>query len=668
MNPLLRVPFEIPFAQIQVEHIVPAVRELISESQKNIDLLADMAEKYGIERSFDNTIWPFEESTIHLENAMAVVRHLEAVSNSPELREAIQTIEGEVSAFYSSIPLNEKLWIALQAVPQEGLSQIEKRCLELHIDAFRRHGAQLEPELKKRALEINVELQGLCTKYSQNVLDATNAYELIVEDEARLAGLPEHAKAAAKASAEAKGKAGYRFTLQAPSLSPAITYIEDASIRKELWEAYNTRATGGQFDNRELMRQILTLRREKAHLLGYFTFADFVLADRMAERGVIAREFVSELEKATRERFVAEHEELEQFAGKKLEPWDVGYYSEKMRVALYDIDEEALRPYFPADQVMNGMLRLFEKVLGIEVREVQGATVYDPSVKYYEIYSDGRMVGAFFADWYPRESKRGGAWMQNLITGGPRMDGSFAPHLGVICGNMTPPMPGKPALLTHREVETIFHEFGHLLHHCLSEVPIRSLSGTSVPWDFVELPSQIMENWCWERTSLDFFAAHYETGEKIPEELLTRMRRARTFRGASMQMRQLGFATVDLVLHTQFDPNVEMDVVELANQVLQRFTPIQLPENYGMILSFTHLFSGPVGYAAGYYSYKWAEVLDADAFSRFKEEGVLNEETGQDYRRKILSRGNSEPPRELFRAFMGRDPNQTALLERIGLA
>lgn len=664
MNPLLRVPFAIPFTQIQVEHIVPAIRELIAEGQKNID---DLAAQSGGERNFANTIMPLEELPVHLENAMGAVRHLEAVSNSPELREAIQTIEGEVSAFYSSIPLNEKLWIALQSVSPEGLTSIQRRCLELHIDAFRRLGSQLEPDLKKRALEINVELQGLCTNYSQNVLDATNAYELIVEEESRLAGLPEHAKAAAKASAEAKGKAGYRFTLQAPSLSPALTYLEDASIRKELWQAYNARATDGQYDNRQLIRQILTLRREKAHLLGYFTFADFVLADRMAERSVIAREFVSELEKATREKFLAEHEELEKFAGRKLDAWDVGYYAEKMRVALYDIDEEALRPYFPADQVMNGMLRLFEKILGIEGREIAEAKVYEPSVKYYEIHSDGRMVGAFFADWYPRESKRGGAWMQNLITGGPQTDQSFMPHLGVICGNMTPPMPGKPALLTHREVETIFHEFGHLLHHCLSEVPLRSLSGTSVPWDFVELPSQIMENWCWERTALDFFAAHYETGEKIPEDLLARLRRARTYRGASMQMRQLGFAMVDLVLHTEFDPNIEMDLLARANQVLQRYSPIQLPENYGMILSFTHLFASPVGYAAGYYSYKWAEVLDADAFSRFKEEGVLNEETGRDYRLKILSRGNSEPPRDLFRAFMGRDPNQNALLERIGL-
>jgi oligopeptidase A len=313
------------------------------------------------------------------------------------------------------------------------------------------------------------------------------------------------------------------------------------------------------------------------------------------------------------------------------------------------------------------MFELCEKLFGIEVRHIADAKVYEPSVRYNEIYSDGRMIGAFYADWFPRESKRGGAWMEALRTGGPQPDGSFAPHLGVICGNMTPPMPDQPALLTHREVETIFHEFGHLLHHCLSEVPLRSLSGTNVPWDFVELPSQIMENWCWERESLDFFARHHQTGEPIPEELFQKMKRARTYRAASGQMRQLGFATVDLVLHTEFVPNAEMDLVSLANTVLQRFTPITLPEKYGMILGFTHLFSGPVGYAAGYYSYKWAEVLDADAFSRFKEEGVLNGTVGREYREKILAKGNSEEPRDLFRNFMGRDATQTALLERIGL-
>jgi oligopeptidase A len=667
MNPLLRLPFEIPFDAVETAHIVPAVRELISESQKNIDEIANLGKSSAISLTYSAVVEALEESTINLENAMGLVRHLEAVSNSPELRAAIETIEPELSAFYAAIPLNEGLWKALGKVETDGLAAIERRNLEKQIEAFERHGARLEAPAKERLLAIEVELQRLCTKFSQNVLDATNAFELIVEDEGRLAGLPAHAKAAARAAAEAKGKTGYRFTLHAPSMQPALTYLDDAEIRRQLWEAYNHRAASGEFDNRGLMRQILTLRREKAHLLGFFNFADYVLADRMAVRGEVAREFLAELEKATRDKFLAEHRELEEFAGKKLDPWDLAYYAEKLRLARYDLDEEALRPYFEVDRTVQGMLRLFEGLLGIEVKEVAGAKVYDPAVKYYEIYSEGRLLGAFFADWFPRENKRGGAWMQALRTGGPKRDGSFEPHLGVICGNLTPPAAGQPALLTHREVETIFHEFGHLLHHCLSEVPARSLSGTSVPWDFVELPSQIMENWCWERESLDFFARHHETGEPIPEDLLERMRRARTFRAASGQMRQLGFGTVDLALHIEFDPNIERDLLDWSNAVLQRFSPLPLPKDYAMILSFTHLFSAPVAYAAGYYSYKWAEVLEADAFSRFQQEGVLNAQTGREYRQKILSKGNSQEVRLLFRDFMGRDPNQNALLRRIGL-
>ncbi|WP_031497214.1 M3 family metallopeptidase [Bryobacter aggregatus] len=664
MNPLLRVPFEIPFDQIEVAHIVPAVRQLLGEAQANIDAIANSTEP----RSFANTMAALDEAGVNLENAMAVVRHLECVSNTPELREAIQTIDPEVSAFYSAIPLNDKLWKAIQGVPETGLDAVQKRFLTKQVDAFRRHGAELEAPAKARLTEIDVALQGLCTKFSQNVLDATNAYELIVEEEAKLAGLPENAKQAARASAEAKAKSGWRFTLQAPSYLPVLTYLDDAEIRRQMWQAYMSRATSGEYDNRDLMRQILTLRREKAHLLGYFTFADFVLADRMAQRGVIAQEFVGGLELATRDKFGEEHSALEAFAGKTLEPWDISYYAEKQREKLYAFDEEALRPYFAVGPVVDGMFRLCERLFGIEVQHRPDAKVYEPSVNYYEIFSDGRMIGAFYADWFPRESKRGGAWMEPVRTGGPQPDGSFAPHLGVICGNMTPPMADKPALLTHREVETIFHEFGHLLHHCLSEVPIRSLSGTNVPWDFVELPSQIMENWCWERESLDFFARHYESGETIPEELFQKMVRARQYRAASAQMRQLGFATVDLTLHTEFDPKVEVDLLDFANAVLQRFAVTQLPKDYGMILGFTHLFSGPVGYAAGYYSYKWAEVLDADAFSRFKAEGVLNAATGREYRAKILAKGNSEEARDLFRGFMGRDPDQAALLQRNGLA
>jgi oligopeptidase A len=345
----------------------------------------------------------------------------------------------------------------------------------------------------------------------------------------------------------------------------------------------------------------------------------------------------------------------------------VAYYAEKQRAARYDFDEEALRPYFPLERAIAGLFELVERLYGIRVTEKTGVPAWDPAVHYYQVRDEsGLLLGGFYADWHPRENKRGGAWMDALITGGP-MDGQFRPHLGLICGNLTPPVGGQPALLTHREVETIFHEFGHLLHHLLSQVGVRTLAGTNVAWDFVELPSQIMENWCWEREPLDLFARHWETGAPIPEDLFGKMKRARTFRAANAQMRQLGFGFIDLWLHTRYSPQADGDVLEYSRRILREFSPAPLPGDYAMPAAFTHLFASPVGYGAGYYSYKWAEVLDADAFTRFRERGVFSRETGEEFRRYILSRGDSEDPAELYRRFMGRDPDPRALLERLGL-
>jgi oligopeptidase A len=346
-----------------------------------------------------------------------------------------------------------------------------------------------------------------------------------------------------------------------------------------------------------------------------------------------------------------------------LRPWDVGYWAEKQRAALYDFDEEALRPYFPLTSVVNGMFQIFGRIFGIKVTETR-MPVWDKDVKTYDVHdaSNGSHVGSFYADWYPRENKRGGAWMDSLITGDVNRG---RPNLGLICGNLTPPVDGKPALLTHREAETIFHEFGHLLHHLLTRVEVRSLAGTNVPWDWVELPSQIMENWCWEREALDTFARHYETGEVLPEDLFQKMKRAKTFRAANAQMRQLGFGFVDLGMHREWDG--KEDVLQYSKRMLQPFSVSQLPDDYAMICGFTHLFASPVAYGAGYYSYKWAEVLDADAFTRFQKEGVFSEKVGRDYREKILAKGDSEDPAELYRSFMGRDPDPEALMRRAGL-
>jgi oligopeptidase A len=359
--------------------------------------------------------------------------------------------------------------------------------------------------------------------------------------------------------------------------------------------------------------------------------------------------------------------ELEGPSAPKLEPWDVAYYAEKQRQAHYDFNEEELRPYFPLDRVLTGLFATAEALYGIRIVEREAAN-WDSEVRSYAIEGrDGRMLAAFYVDLFPRENKRGGAWMNGLVSAAYD-ETDPQPHLGLFCANVNPPVGGKPALLTHREVETLFHEFGHLLHHCLSRVSVRSLAGTNVAWDFVELPSQIMENWCWERSGLDLFAEHFETGDPIPDALYDKMIRARTYRAANAQMRQLGFATVDLALHRDFDGGRDGDVMAYGRALLQTHSPVELPDDYAMLAGFSHIFAHPVGYAAGYYSYKWAEVLDADAFTRFKKEGVTNPKVGRAFRESILSKGNSQDPAKLYRDFMGRDPRLEPLLERAGLA
>ena len=642
MNPLLEISFRVPFDKIQSAQVEPAIDELLADAARRLDETIASPEP----------LLALDTMTERLEYAMNVVRHLESVATTPELRAAFNAVQPKVSAFYSSLPLNEGLWKAIQryAVTAEArsLTGAMKRYLTKTIDSFKRHGADLPAEGKARLKEIDVALTEVTTKFSENVLDSTNAYDLLIEDEKQLAGLPPAAVAAARASAESKNKPGWRFTLHGPSYTALMTYLDNATIRRQVWHAYNTRATAAPHDNRPLLAKILELRQEKARLLGFRDFADLVIDDRMAHTGDTAHKFLDDLRARTEPRFREENAALEAFAGQKLEPCDVGYWAEKQRAALYDFDEEALRPYFSLDNVVSGMFEIFGRIFGIRVEEETGVCGWDPAIKCYAIRdaASGAALGSFYSDWFPRENKRGGAWMDSLLTGNPTAQdpAERRPHLGLICGNLTPPVDGKPALLTHREAETIFHEFGHLLHHLLSRVEVRSLAGTSVPWDFVELPSQIMENWCWERESLDLFAHHWQTGERLPEDLFQKMKRAKTFRAANMQMRQLGFGVVDLALHRTFSNHGDghADVVKYAREILAPFAAAPLPADYAMIAGFTHLFSSPVGYGAGYYSYKWAEVLDADAFTRFRKEGV-------------------------FSPTVGRDPDPNAFLERFAL-
>ncbi|MEN6533471.1 MAG: M3 family metallopeptidase [Bryobacteraceae bacterium] len=674
MNPLLGITFPIPFDRIEASNVEPAVKQLLEESAARREALAGIAG----ELTFPNVMGALDTLTEPLDNAMGVVRHLESAATCPELRAAYNAAEPLASAFHTAIPLHEGLWNVLRSysatAEAHSLEGARKRFLTTTVDSFRRHGAELDAKGKTRLAEIDLELTRLTTRFSENVLDSTNAFELVITDEAQLAGLPASAVAAARESAASKGFAGWRFTLQAPSYIALMTYLDDVAIRRHVWRAYTLRATEPERDNRPLIGRILELRREKAELLGYRNFADLVLEDRMAHTGDRAFDFLRDLRAKTEPHFVRENQELQAFrrelegpGAPEIQPWDVSYYAEKQRAALYDFDEEALRPYFPLDRVFEGMFEIARRLFGIRITEQNGIPAWDPCVRFYAIDDeDGTHLGGFYSDWRPRENKRGGAWMDALLTGGPTTNG-FHPHIGLICGNLTPPLDGKPALLTHREVETIFHEFGHLLHHCLSSVEIRSQAGTSVAWDFVELPSQIMENWCWEREALDLFAHHWETGEAFPDDLFRKMKRARTFRAANAQMRQLGFGIADLSLHVEYTP-ADGDVIAYARRIFDEFAPAPLPEDYVMIASFTHLFSSPVGYGAGYYSYKWAETLDADVFSLFRKHGIFSREAGMAYRENILKRGDSEDPALLFRQLMGRDPDPSALLERLGLA
>jgi oligopeptidase A len=670
-NPLLKVVFDVPFDRIRPEHVEPAVRHHLAAAEAAVASVADVSAP-----TYANTLEALDDALEPLEWAMGLASHLESVDTSPELRAAYNAVEPDVTAFYSRLPLHGGLWRVMQAFADtaeaKALTGARRRHLDKTLRDFRRHGADLDAEGKRRLTEIDVELGRSCTRFSENVLDATAAFELLIDDGERLAGLPERAVEAARESAAAKGKEGYRLTLQMPSLIPSLTYLDDRALRETLWRAHNTRATAGAQDNRPLVRRILELRREKARLLGYADFADLILEERMAKRGGQARDFVDMLRGRTQPFFEAEIRALDAFRqealgedAEPLAPWDVAYWVEKRRKALFDLDDEALRPYFPMEGVLGGLFETVHRLYGVRVERLDDRARWHPDVRVYALRDgDGAELGVFYADLHPRETKRDGAWMGGVRTGFP---GAGMPHVGVICANLTPPSGGRPALLTHDEVQTVFHEFGHLLHHLLSTVEVRSLAGCNAAWDFIELPSQIMENWCWEREALDLFARHYETGAPIPDDLFEKMNRARTYWEANGMMRQLGFASLDLALHLDFDPDGDTDPIALAKEVFGRHAPTPLPGDWAMVASFGHLFGDSVGYAAGYYSYKWAEVLDADAFTRFKSEGVFSRTVGEAFREKILARGDSAPADDLFRDFMGRAPRVEALLERSGL-
>ena len=671
-NPLSTIAVPVPFHEVSSEHVEPAIDTLIAQSQARLDAIG------AAPRTYEATLGALDLATSELDFAMNVASHLEAVLGTPELRAAYNRILPKVSEFGSKIMLSAPLYRALRELSEtpaaKALDPARARFLKKTLADFRRNGAELDDAGKKRLAEIDVALSELTLKFAQNVVDATAAFELVIEDAGRLSGLPEGAIEAARKSAEEKGKKGWRLTLQAPSYGPVMSFADDRALRETMYRASSTRASSGKWDNRPIIRDVLALRKEKAKLLGFAHFADLAIDDRMAKTGKAALDFVTMLKGKLEAAFVRENDELAKFArdsghSGSLEPWDVAYWAEKQRRALYAFDEETLRPYHPLDRLLRGLFEVATNLYGVKIERDTTAPVWHEDATAWSVHDEsGKRLGCFYLDLFPRETKRDGAWMGGVIDRLPGT-GEERENVAVIVANVTPPRkPGQPALLNHREVETLFHEFGHMMHHLLSEVPIRSMAGTRVVSDFVELPSMIMENWTWEREALDRFACHFETGEPIPPDVKDRMLRARTYRAANALMRQLGFSTVDLLLHTEYDEAKHGDVMAFARDVFAKFSPTPLPAEYAMLASFSHLFGSAYGYAAGYYSYQWSEVLEADAFGRFREKGILSREVGEAFRRSILSRGDTEDPAVLYRTFLGRDPDVGALLTRLGVA
>lgn len=671
-NPLFSITVPVPFRAVRAEHVEPAVDALIARSQARLDAIASAP------RTYEGTLGALDSATSELDFAMNVASHLEAIDGSPAMRDAYSRILPKVSAFGSKIMLSTPLYRAIRELSEtpdaKSFDGARARFLSKTLADFRRNGAELDEAGKSRMAQIDVELSELTLKISQNVVDATAAFELLLDDTSRLGGLPEGAVFAARQSAESKGKTGYRLTLQAPSYGPVMSFADDRALRETLYRASITRASSGAWDNRPLVREVLALRKEKAALLGFAHFADLVIDDRMAKTGKDALAFVTMLRDKLQAGFARENDALAKFAlesgqSEPLEPWDIAYWSEKQRRALFSFDEETLRPYHPVDRILRGLFEIATSLYGVTIERDTAAPVWhDDATAWSVLDESGKRLGSFYLDLFPRETKRDGAWMGGVID---RLSGTREEreNVAVIVCNVTPPRePGQPALLNHREVETVFHEFGHMMHHLLSDVPIRSMAGTRVVSDFVELPSMIMENWTWEREALDRFARHFETGAPIPDEVKDRMLRARTYRAANALMRQVGFSTVDLLLHTEYDEAKHGDLMTYAREVFAKFSPAPLPDEYAMLASFTHLFGSPYGYAAGYYSYQWSEVLEADAFGRFREAGILSREVGDAFRKTILARGDTDDPAALYRSFLGRDPDVNALLTRLGVA
>ena len=673
-NPLLESSELPPFSRIIPEHIEPAIKSIIKENERAVEALL----------SADNSLnWeslqePLDKLDDKLSQAWSPIGHMNAVVNNKKLREAYNNCLPLLSEYSTRLGQNRQLYDAYQNLANseefKNFNNTQKKVIRNNLRDFRLAGVALEDDKKIRFGDIKKQLSELTSKFSDNVLDATMIWSKLITDKSLLAGLPDSALAGAKQLAESKEQDGWLLNLDYPSFFPVITYCDNRELRQEVYTAFSTRASdqgpnAGKFDNTDNIQHILKLRHEMANLLGFENYADYSLATKMAESSDKVMEFLKDLAEKSKPQAERELTELsifaeEKFGIKKLEAWDIEYYGEKLRQQQYAISQEEFRPWFPAEKVITGMFDIVTRLYDIEFESVENADTWHKDVRFYHVIQNGDVIARFYLDIYAREYKRGGAWM-DVCRSRCLKEGKLQLPVAYLTCNFTPPVNDEPALLTHNEVVTLFHEFGHGLHHMLTKVNYISVSGISgVAWDAVELPSQFMENWCWKKEGLAIISSHVDTGEPLPNDMLTKLLNAKNFQSAMKMVRQLEFSIFDFQLHKEFKENI--NVQSVLDSVRKSVAVVTPPDWNRFQNSFNHIFSG--GYAAGYYSYKWAEVLSADAFCRFEEEGIFNRETGESFLHEILEQGGSDDPMNLFINFRGRGPEIAALLRHSGIS
>ena len=673
MNPLLDFSGLPRFVEIKPEHVAPAIEQLLADNRMLITrLLNDSAQP-----TWKNFVAPMEDANERVSRAWGPVGHLNAVMNSPELREVYNATLPVITQYYAELGQNLALFVKFKALrnsPEfEGLSAARKKIIENELRDFRLGGAELPDAQKARYLQIQERLSELSSRFSDNLLDATNNFTLVIENKDELSGLPDDVLQAAQEAAQEVGKSGWLFTLKAPSYMPIMQYADNRSLREKMYRAYGTRASEfgkPEWDNTALMNEIVKLRGEEAQLLGFANYGELSLASKMANSPQQVVEFMRELSQRARPFAEKDLSELREFARAELEisevqSWDVGYASEKLREQRYAFSEQEVKQYFPEDAVLPGMFKLIETLYGLQIKAASAPAWHD-DVRFFDIRNQhNQLVGQFYLDLYARNSKRGGAWMDDAITRRRLTSGIQTPVAYLNC-NFSAPIGGKPAVFTHDEVITLFHEFGHGLHHLLTEVEDLGVSGINgVEWDAVELPSQFMENFCWEWDVVHGMTRHVDTREKLPRALFDKMLAAKNFQSGLQTLRQIEFSLFDMLMHSNFEAGGGKSILQLLDEVRTEVAVLIPPAFHRFPHSFSHIFAG--GYAAGYYSYKWAEVLSADAYSLFEENGVLNPAVGARFRSEILAMGGSRGAMQSFAAFRGREPNLEALLRHNGL-